>query len=113
MLEASNLPVIPIKSLSAASKETETFEADLEPQTKEDEAINGTNPETPFISNGWRYPFVLLLDQIVRILLLPNVWLTLSLVLILSQLDPGNLGAILRSAYYFGVDAVAVTANGR
>ena len=30
-----------------------------------------------------------------------------------KQLDPGNLGAILRSAYYFGVDAVAITIAGR
>ena len=58
--------MIPIKSLSTASKEKETFDAELEAQTKEDEAINGTNPETPFKSNGWRYPFILLLDRIVR-----------------------------------------------
>lgn len=67
MLEASNLPAIPVTSLSAASKEKETFDAVLGPQTKEDEAINGTDPETSFKSNGWRYPFVLLLDRIVRI----------------------------------------------
>ena len=69
VLEASNLPVVPVKSLSAASMEKETFHAILEPQREEDEAINGTNPETPFKSNNWRFPFVLLLDQIVS----PNI----------------------------------------
>lgn len=37
-----------------------------------------------------RYPFVLMLDEI---------------------LDPGNLGAILRSAYYLGVDAVTLSSR--
>ncbi|RPA98612.1 hypothetical protein L873DRAFT_1844117 [Choiromyces venosus 120613-1] len=37
-----------------------------------------------------RYPFVLMLDEI---------------------LDPGNMGAILRSAYFLGVDAVTITAR--
>ena len=31
--------------------------------------------------------------------------------LIFSQLDPQNLGAIMRSAFFFGVDAVALTTN--
>ena len=65
-MEASSLPVVPIKSLSTASKEMETFNTILEPQREEDEAINGTNPENLYKSNGWRYPFVLLLDHIVR-----------------------------------------------
>ena len=65
VLEASSLPVVPIRSLSTSSKDKETFDAVLEPQREEDEAVNGTNPESVYKSNGWRYPFVLLLDHIV------------------------------------------------
>ncbi|KAF2099729.1 alpha/beta knot [Rhizodiscina lignyota] len=38
-------------------------------------------------SDGWRYPLVLCIDDV---------------------LDPGNLGAIIRSAYFLGVDALAI-----
>ncbi|KAK5008513.1 hypothetical protein LTR39_005154, partial [Cryomyces antarcticus] len=54
----------------------------------EEKAVNGTDTAVPYSSQGWRYPFVLLLDGIV---------------------DPGNMGAILRTAYYLGVDAVAIS----
>ncbi|KAK7734648.1 hypothetical protein SLS57_000345 [Botryosphaeria dothidea] len=64
------------------------FDFELDRQSREQKAINGTNNRIPYNSHGWRYPFILYLDGIV---------------------DPGNLGAIIRSAYYLGVDAVAVS----
>lgn len=56
-----------------------------------------------------RYPIVLVLDGIVsgsEPLSTPMVRLHITN---LTQLDPGNLGAILRTAYFLGIDAVAIS----
>ncbi|CUS08238.1 unnamed protein product, partial [Tuber aestivum] len=51
-----------------------------------------------------RYPFVLMLDEIIGTSTDPFIHPP-------TQLDPGNMGAILRSAYFLGVDAVTITAR--
>lgn len=57
-------------------------------QTREEKKINGTDNNLSYNSHGWRFPLILYLDGIV---------------------DTGNVGAIIRSAYYFGVDAIAIS----
>lgn len=52
-----------------------------------------------------RYPFVIVLDGIVS-----KIFLS-SAVSNHSKLDPGNLGAILRSAFFLGADAAVISAN--
>lgn len=69
-------------------KPNTAFTLSLDHQSREDENINGTDPAIKYNSSFPRFPFVLFLDGI---------------------LDPGNLGAILRTAYFLGVDAVAVS----
>ena len=96
VLEASRLPLLPVRSLQSyhpsgadASDAPECFRVELAPQSREEAAVNGTKSEIPILHSHLRkqnrYPVVLLLDGI---------------------LDPGNLGAIVRSAYYLGIDAV-------
>jgi tRNA G18 (ribose-2'-O)-methylase SpoU len=98
VMEASPLPKLPVASYDrVASPSVNHFEVKLAHQSQEEEYVNGSNPRIPSLSlssspDGTtpRYPFTLLLDGI---------------------LDPGNLGAIIRSAYYLGVDAVAFSAR--
>ncbi|EFW13599.1 SpoU rRNA methylase [Coccidioides posadasii str. Silveira] len=85
-----------------ASLPVTNFNVKVAPQSKEEAAVNGTSGLIPLTSlrqdsyddhrtqHNPRYPFTLLLDGIV---------------------DPHNLGAILRSAYYFGADAVAFSSR--
>jgi 21S rRNA (GM2251-2'-O)-methyltransferase len=58
------------------------------PQLPDELAINGNPTTIPSGANKHRNPFVLLIDDV---------------------LDPGNLGAIIRSAYFLGVDAIAIS----
>ncbi|KPM36435.1 hypothetical protein AK830_g10118 [Neonectria ditissima] len=93
VLEASPLPQLPIRSLGRL-EETPTrlgFHVELGFQTREDEAINGTNTFVKRANDFMPKPFVLLLNEII---------------------DPGNLGAILRTASYLGIDAVGITTRG-
>ncbi|KAL4872969.1 hypothetical protein BDV12DRAFT_161071 [Aspergillus spectabilis] len=89
VLEASPLPQTPVEALKPFKKEQGHFCLELAPQTREEAEVNGTNDQVPInlstVQHQPRYPVVLLLDGIV---------------------DPGNLGAIIRSAYFLGVDAV-------
>ncbi|KAL3452526.1 Alpha/beta knot methyltransferase [Aspergillus insuetus] len=89
VLEASPLPRTPIQALKAVNPEEDTFQLELAPQTREEALVNGTNDRITinhsFLQQQRRHPVILMLDGIV---------------------DPGNLGAIIRSAYYLGVDAV-------
>ncbi|KAF3491761.1 rRNA methyltransferase [Arthroderma uncinatum] len=91
VLEASPLPKPPVLNFQTVlSMSNSHFLANLAPQPDEQAAVNGTDGHIPFEARrknpkGSRYPFTLLLDGI---------------------LDPGNLGAIFRSAYWFGVDAI-------
>ncbi|XXH03765.1 hypothetical protein Hte_010171 [Hypoxylon texense] len=90
VLEASPLPQLPLKALGAVSEDPANpgFSLELAHQSSEEALINGS-PE--FIKTqlpSGRQPFILLLDKI---------------------LDPGNLGGILRSAAFLGVNAVVIT----
>ncbi|KAI4866764.1 hypothetical protein F4820DRAFT_416064 [Hypoxylon rubiginosum] len=90
VLEASPLPQLPLKALGVVSEDPTNpgFSLELAHQSSEEAQVNGS-PE--FIKTqlpSGRQPFILLLDKI---------------------LDPGNLGAILRSAAFLGVNAVAIT----
>ncbi|KAI1813993.1 RNA methyltransferase [Poronia punctata] len=90
VLEASPLPQLPLKALGPLSEDPAEpgFHLELAHQSVEDAKVNGTSDFVPYHLPKGRNPFVLLLDGI---------------------LDPGNLGAILRSAAFLGVDGIAIT----
>lgn len=88
ILEASPLPKLPVAGFRAVEKRNGAFHVILDHQSREDEAVNGTSTNIKYEVGFPRYPFVLLLDGI---------------------LDPGNLGAILRTAFFLGVDTVAIS----
>ena len=88
ILEASPLPKLPVAGFRAVEKRNGAFHVMLDHQSREDEAVNGTSTNVKYDVGFPRYPFVLLLDGI---------------------LDPGNLGAILRTAFFLGVDTVAIS----
>lgn len=90
IIEVSPLPRLPVKSLRAvASSEEDTFNVELGTQSREQAAVNGMDDSLkihhPALQHRRRYPVTLLLDGVV---------------------DTGNLGAIIRSAYYLGIDAI-------
>ncbi|KAF7508418.1 hypothetical protein GJ744_009271 [Endocarpon pusillum] len=85
VLEASRLPNTPARALDTVEKPGDGFTFTPDHQSEEEIAVNGTSCK--ILGSNGRYPFVLLLDSI---------------------LDPGNLGAIIRSAAFFGVDAIAL-----
>ncbi|KAI9368772.1 Alpha/beta knot methyltransferase [Aspergillus egyptiacus] len=90
ILEASPLPRTPVRGLKPVQAEDDHFRVELAPQTREEAEVNGTSDIVPvqqqlFSQHRRKYPIVVLLDGVV---------------------DPGNLGAIIRSCYYLGVDAV-------
>ncbi|PHH83130.1 hypothetical protein CDD82_3423 [Ophiocordyceps australis] len=89
VLEASPLPMPPVYHLrKLRDSPAPGFEVQLNWQSAEDELVNGTETIV-FQSNPYgRKPLILLLVGI---------------------LDPGNLGAILRTAGYLGVDGVGIT----
>ncbi|KAI9788412.1 MAG: hypothetical protein M1816_006937 [Peltula sp. TS41687] len=95
ILEASPLPRLPATALEPIQSSAEkSFQVVLDRQSKEEQDVNGTDPAIPYSGSakdgGARYPLVMMLDGI---------------------LDPGNLGNILRSAHFFGVDAIAICAR--
>jgi 21S rRNA (GM2251-2'-O)-methyltransferase len=82
-----------VLALGAVQKEEtgeERFNLELGAQSREQLEVNGGIPWLRYRSDGWRSPFVLLIDDV---------------------LIPGNLGAIIRSAYFLGVDAIAISAR--
>ncbi|POS83714.1 hypothetical protein EPUL_005142 [Erysiphe pulchra] len=96
ILETSPLPKLPVQSLGKvvtceghASNTREGFEVQIDHQSREEAAINGT---MNFIeiqkSLKRKRPVVLLLDHI---------------------LDPGNLGGIIRTASFYGISAIAIS----
>lgn len=91
VLEASPLPRLPIISLGEVIDQDDSFAIKLTPdhQSREEIAVNGndTIAKFPKDSTG-RKPLILLLDSIE---------------------DPQNLGAILRTAVFMGVTAVAIS----
>lgn len=92
VLEASPLPQLPVTALGEVSTNDSWpgFKVSMGHQSAEEAKVNGTD-EFFVTEPGAHKPFVLLLDQV---------------------LDPGNLGAILRTASFMGVTAVAVSKRG-
>ncbi|KAI5245103.1 hypothetical protein E4T42_06851 [Aureobasidium subglaciale] len=91
ILEASPIPILPTKSLGKMGVTYVSIPIVLAEQSAEEVAIRGRPSSIPFhYTHTWRNPLVLLLDGI---------------------LDPGNLGNILRTAHFYGVDAVAICTN--
>ncbi|KAI9698353.1 MAG: hypothetical protein M1820_007515 [Bogoriella megaspora] len=91
LLEASPLPVVPVLSLQDVHRQQSTFGIEPGYQSLEEKAITGDIHEQKFLASKYRNPFVLFLAGIE---------------------DQGNMAAILRTAYFLGVDAVAVVARG-
>lgn len=92
VLETSPLPQKPVVSLGSLVETPSQlgFHIDLDHQTREQEEVNGKDTFVPRSSSVTAKPFVLLLNEI---------------------LDPGNLGGLLRTASYLGVDAVGITSR--
>lgn len=103
ILEASQLPKLPVNGLLAVESPLDNhFNVSVCQQSVEEADVNGTSGRIPRstyrdgdssstgndIKLAPRYPFALLLDGI---------------------RDEGNVGAIIRSAYYFGVDAIILS----
>ncbi|KAF2971378.1 hypothetical protein GQX73_g2292 [Xylaria multiplex] len=90
VLEASPLPQPPLKALGPLSEDPKTpgFHVKLAYQSSEEAKVNGTSDFISYHLPKERNPFILLLDGI---------------------LDPGNLGAILRTAAFLGVNGIAIT----
>ncbi|KAI1421259.1 Alpha/beta knot methyltransferase [Xylaria sp. FL1777] len=90
VLEASPLPQLPLKALGPLSEDPKKpgFHVEIAHQSSEEEKVNGTSSFVGYQLPKGRNPFVLLLDGI---------------------LDPGNLGAILRTAAFLGVNGVGIT----
>lgn len=90
VLEASRLPAPPVLSLGKPDESTSIIPLLIERQSAEDIAVNGAPIAIASVTSSLRHPFVIMLDGIT---------------------DPGNLGNILRTAHFYGVDAVAVSTN--
>lgn len=92
VLEASPLPQTPVLSLGEVPTDVGQpgFSIALGYQSREEASINGT-PDFIITEPSSRKPFVLLLDQI---------------------LDPGNLGAVIRTASFMGVTAIVLSKRG-
>lgn len=88
ILEASPLPRLPVAHLGELVEQDgeHGFKVAVEHQSREDAAVNGTSDFITLPRNSRRNPFVLFLDSIE---------------------DPGNLGGIIRTASFLGVNAVA------
>jgi len=105
VLESSPLPVSPITELKTPSKEDESFSVTLDSQSAEDAAVNGNQELYSYKSSGWRHPLILYVDGVVS----PTSSFSPHFQfpsLTSSQLDEGNLGALTRSAYFLGADAI-------
>ena len=97
VLEASVLPQLPVTSLS----KVHSAEAEIVARTgwmyEEDRELNRVFDVTrdmaflPSVRPSHRYPFMLMLDRITNI---------------------GNIGAIIRSAWFLGVDAIILLEHG-
>ncbi|KAI4175782.1 MAG: hypothetical protein LQ343_001395 [Gyalolechia ehrenbergii] len=87
ILEASPLPKLPVTALDPVPNPQSTFRVAIGHQSQEEEAVNGSDPVVRYGTGYRRYPFLLLLDGI---------------------RDPGNMGAIFRSAHFLGADGIVI-----
>ncbi|GIZ42114.1 hypothetical protein CKM354_000539400 [Cercospora kikuchii] len=90
ILEASKLPAVPVTGLRKPESSKGLIPIELSSQTAEDAKINGSPKVINALSGGWRHPFIVMLDGIT---------------------DPGNVGNIIRTCHFYGIDAVAVATN--
>lgn len=90
VLEASKLPAPPVLGLGKPDARRATIPLTTAPQSTEDIAVNGNPASISANANSWRHPFIVMLDGIV---------------------DPGNVGNIIRTCHFYGVDAVVVATN--
>lgn len=94
VLEAGAIPKIVAKSLGCISEPTGKVEVilnNMPPEEKEALGLRADRDSFDLQVNKDRYPFMLWLDKVT---------------------DTGNLGAILRSAYFMGVDAIIMPRHG-
>lgn len=96
ILEASRLPVVPVSSLGKIEDEDMDFRVRQLNEMREDWESHGDleSRERSGLfrrKSKRRFPLLLFLDRIT---------------------DTGNLGAIMRSAYYFGVEGVVILEHG-
>ncbi|KAL8713919.1 MAG: hypothetical protein Q9220_002065 [cf. Caloplaca sp. 1 TL-2023] len=90
ILEASPLPKLPILGfhpVPSPQSARPSFDAILDHQSSEDEHVNGRNTTIKYGAGRSRYPFFLLLDGIK---------------------DAGNIGSIIRSSHFLGVDGILI-----
>ncbi|KAH0845919.1 RNA methyltransferase [Fonsecaea pedrosoi] len=97
ILEASPIPKLPVTSLSPVPQPSDSIAVTVGWASEEDREINtvfgasGSKATIPSVRPPNRYPFMLLLDCIT---------------------DTGNFGAIVRSAWFLGVDAILILEHG-
>ncbi|KIW89514.1 uncharacterized protein Z519_09670 [Cladophialophora bantiana CBS 173.52] len=97
ILEASPIPKLPVASLSSVTQSSDPITVTVGWASEEDREINtvfgtsGSRATIPSVRPSGRYPFMLLLDCIT---------------------DTGNFGAIVRSAWFLGVDAILILEHG-
>ncbi|OAP65527.1 hypothetical protein AYL99_01499 [Fonsecaea erecta] len=97
ILEASPIPKLPVTSLLSVTKPSDPIGVTVGWASEEDREINtvfGASENIATIQSvrpSHRYPFMLLLDCIT---------------------DTGNFGAIVRSAWFLGVDAILILEHG-
>lgn len=90
VLETSTLPALPAVRLGKPNSQLNVIPLELQKQNAEEIAVNGKSDTLQYDGKSWRQPIILFLDGIT---------------------DPGNVGGILRTAHFYGVDAVAVATN--
>jgi 21S rRNA (GM2251-2'-O)-methyltransferase len=90
VLEASPAPTPPLLHLGPFDPMSSQVSLTLAEQSIEEIAANGTPEFLTIPRTTWRRPFVVMLDGIT---------------------DPGNVGNIIRTCHFFGVDAVVVATN--
>ncbi|KIW27843.1 uncharacterized protein PV07_07544 [Cladophialophora immunda] len=97
ILEASPIPKLPVTSLLSMAESADPIAVTVGWASEEDQEINtvfgasGSRATIPSVRPPHRYPFMLLLDCIT---------------------DTGNFGAIVRSAWFLGVDAILILEHG-
>ncbi|KAF8420839.1 Alpha/beta knot methyltransferase [Tirmania nivea] len=88
VLDAEKLHKVPLLTLGKVSEDCTEFGVQIAQHTTNPDIRLRDQSRTIKCRGQKRYPFVLMVDEI---------------------LDPGNLGAIIRSAYYLGAEAVIIS----
>lgn len=90
ILETSPLPQRPVAALGKVDTDSSSFTVRFAPLIREEAVTFNDKHILPYTSESWRKPFLLWLHGVV---------------------DTRNLGAIARTALYFGVDALILTSR--